>query len=99
MPKKYSEAECIKFCEDWKHSGNPKIRFCKERNISVSALHKWLKKYGDQTKPRESSFKSLPIDAAVSEKQLQIVEITLPNGIMLSTEVVSLGMLIKELLQ
>lgn len=99
MPKKYSEAECIKFCEDWRRSGKFKICFCKERNISVSALHKWLKKYGGLTKLEEPSLKFLPIDAAISEKRLQKVEITLPNGIVLNTEVISLGMLIQELLQ
>jgi len=99
MPKKYSETEYIKFCEDWKDSGKTKKSFCKERNISESALRSWLKKYGDQDSTKESSIKFLPIETSDSKPQSHIVEITLPNGVMLSTEVLSLSVLVKELLR
>ena len=98
MPKQYSEEERVKYCENWKTSKQTKIRFCKEHGISKSALHKWLSKSANQVQTKESSIKFLPIEAANSKMQ-HLVEITLPNGIMLSAEVASLGMLVKELLR
>ena len=99
MPKQYSEMERVKFCESWKTSNQSKIRFCKESGISKSTLYKWLSKFVDQVPTKESSIKFLPIEVSNTKTRSHMVEITLPNGVMLSTEVASLSMLVKELLR
>lgn len=96
MAKKiYSEEKRRNYCEGWSESGLNKSKFSQEQGISESALRKWLKKYGyDETNGVNLKFLEVePINHAEKQK----VEIQLPNGLLLKTEVESISKLIKEL--
>ena len=113
MPKKYSEEVRQSFCAKWKSSGQSKVSFCKENGISGSALHKWLTRFEpvlssspSLTPPSSSLLRVqrnkkrinfLPVEVANKTAKNHEVEILLPNGILLKTEVTSIALLAQEL--
>jgi len=97
MPKKYSIEECKNYCTEWRASGLSKTSFCKANNISEAALYRWLKLYAEGfAKPAHKELKFLAIEPA-AQKELKRVEVVLPNGVLLRTEVESLSKLVWEL--
>ncbi len=45
MPINRTKTEQEAFCKAWKRSGLSKVKFCKQNNISKSALYTWLNKF------------------------------------------------------
>ncbi len=43
--KHKSSAQMYPFIEEWEQTGLSVISFCKERDLSVSSFHYWIKKY------------------------------------------------------
>jgi hypothetical protein len=99
MPKKYSTEECKNYCAKWRASGLGKLAFCKENKISETALYRWLKIYDGEWKGVEDKNPGLKFLAIEQEpkKEASQIEIILPNGVLLRTEVSSLAKLIEEL--
>jgi hypothetical protein len=101
MPKRYSEEECRNYCAQWRASGLGKLAFCKETKISGSALYRWLKIYDGEWKGVEDKNQGLKFLAIEQEpkKEVNQIEIILPNGVLLRTEVRSVAKLIEELMR
>jgi hypothetical protein len=99
MPKRYSEEESKNYCAQWRASGLGKLAFCKENKISGSTLYRWLKIYDGDWKGVEDKNLGLKFLAIEQEpkKEASQIEIILPNGVLLRTEVSSLAKLIGEL--
>jgi hypothetical protein len=102
MAKRYSIEERKNYCAKWQSSANGlgKNNFCKTNNISESALHKWLKLYGDKvasSDTKKQDLKFLKIESVVAPIRSTHIEIMLPNGLLLKAEVESLSKLIQEL--
>ena len=101
MAKTYSVEERKNYCANWRTSGLCKIRFCKDQHISESALYKWLKLYDKdfaKSDTKEQDIKFLAVEPIALNK-LKSVEIKLPNGILLKTEIESVNELVRELLR
>jgi hypothetical protein len=98
MPINRTIIEQETFCKAWKQSGLSKVGFCKQNNISKSALYKWLSKFNSNGEVPEGDNKSdiqsatvkfLQINDVNSDKVLHpvssVLEITMPNGIGIKT--------------
>lgn len=99
MAKAYSIEKRRSYCDGWRSSGLSKLNFSRENKISESALRKWLKLYDTNsivTDIKKAEIKFLEVEP-MARNETKKVEITLPNGLMLKTEVESLSKLIKEL--
>lgn len=60
--KHKSTMEMYPLIEEWEQSGVSVLGFCKERNLSVSSFHYWIKKYREQkSSTGESGFVRLQI--------------------------------------
>lgn len=94
MPIIRTRAEQETFCKNWKQSGLSKADFCKQNNISKSALYVWLSKFnsnsevpevGSKSNIQSTAVKFLRINDINSDKGLHyednILAITIPNGI------------------
>jgi transposase-like protein len=83
--RSYSEATRMSHVSGWRASGKSLSRYSAEHGISVSALSKWVKYYGD--KLPEASFKKVSLEKGNKDYQLSyvgaLIEIKLPNGIQL----------------
>ena len=104
MAKQYSIEERKNYCAKWQSSANDlgKNNFCKTNNISESALHKWLKLYGNKvasSDTKKQDLKFLAIEPVATASKLMHVEVVLPNGLLLKANVESLSKLIQELSQ
>jgi hypothetical protein len=99
MARRYSVKERQAYCAKWRTSGLSKIKFCAEEKISESALHKWLKLYGStpQSEEKEGEIKFIKPELA-SSVETRIIDILLPNVVMIKTEVKSVAEMIRELL-
>jgi hypothetical protein len=99
MPKRYSIEECKNYCAQWRASGLGKLAFCKENKISGSALYQWLKLYDEGEKKSEDKDRGIKFLKVEQEpkKEASQIEIILPNGVLLRTEVRSVAKLIEEL--
>jgi hypothetical protein len=86
-----TNAEQKIFCNTWNQSGLSKIGFCKQNNISKSALYSWLNKFNNNNEVAEVNKNNIK---SPSVKFLQIndvnkslyhednaLEIIVPNGI------------------
>lgn len=101
MAKAYSKEERKNYCTRWGSSGLSKLIFSRENKISESALRKWLKLYDTNsiaTDIKKSEIRFLEVEP-MARNEVRKVEITLPNGLLLKTEVGSLSKLVKELSQ
>ena len=75
-----TSAEQEAFCKAWKQSELSKIEFCKQSNISKSALYNWLNKFnnndelsetGTKNTTQSTSIKFLRINDVNSDKSLR----------------------------
>ena len=100
MAKRYSDKKRQEYCNKWSASGLSKIKFCKDEKISGKALHKWLKIYGPQgcLKQKEAAIKFITPEFATKPEENKTLDILLPNGVQIKTEVKSVAELIRELL-
>jgi hypothetical protein len=99
MAEAYSIEERKNYCAKWRSSGLSKLNFSRENKISESALRKWLKLYDTNslaTDIKKPEIKFLEVERLI-RNEIRKVEIMLPNGLLLKTEVESLSKLIKEL--
>lgn len=96
MPISHTSAEQEAICNAWKQSGISKIKFCKQSNISKSALYTWLNKFNNNVEVptpktynkrdiQSTAVKFLRINDINSDKVLHsassVLEITMPNGV------------------
>ena len=97
MPISKTIDEQKAFCNAWKQSGLSKIKFCKQNNISESALYTWLNKFNKNDAIAETnnktilpaSVKFLRINNHISDSgscsKSHALEIIMPNGIVIKT--------------
>jgi hypothetical protein len=97
MPISKTIDEQKAFCNTWKQSKLSKISFCKQNNISKSALYTWLKKFSKNDETSETSNKNIqptsvkflrvnnvnPDSCSCSKNSA--LEIIMPNGIIIKT--------------
>jgi hypothetical protein len=81
--RSYSEATRMSHVSGWRASGLSISRYSAEQGISVSALSKWIKYYGD-TLP-ETTFKAVSLKNGTltypCSYENSMLEIKMPNGI------------------
>ena len=95
------------FCKAWKQSNTTQSIFCKQNNISVSALYRWLKSFNKNSNImniKPDPIKFLQINDVGPNKNLyheNNVEIALPNGISIKTNLSqnSFNIFLQELLK
>ena len=114
MPINRTKAEQDGFCKAWKQSGLSKVEFCKQNNISKTALYAWLNKFSNNSGTLEADSKNnahatavkfLRINSVNSDKVLHpasgVLEITIPNGISIKINLSqsNFNILLQELLK
>ncbi len=85
-PIRISEVAKKELCEKWKISGLDKGSFCKEHNLSRSALYNWCKKFGIPFCEKSSSFVPVKVSSKTSISNFELnspVEVFLPNQTMI----------------
>lgn len=96
--RQYSNEEKRHYCMMWQASNLNKLEFCTEKNISQSALRRWLKIFTDNT---ETKFAPITLKEQTISQQANLitVSITLPNQlrIALSLQQYQLIPLLQEL--
>jgi len=86
------------FCDAWKQSGLSKIKFCRQSNISKSALYTWLNKFNFEVSKtnngndaQSASVKFLRVNDIDSSNSLRhetnALEITIPSGISIKANI------------
>lgn len=111
MPANKTDEEQKAYCDTWKQSGLSKIKFCKQNNISESALYTWLKKFNNSAITADkNSVQSTPIkflqinniepNSGVSHREC-VLEITMPSGVSIraNTSQNNLSIFLQELLK
>ena len=93
MGIRYTLEHQKRLCEDWLKSGQSKRDFCKSKNISKSALYKWLDKYVEKL-PTKANVDFLPLSLE-TERSGGGLEILFSNGALLRGD----SNLVKELVQ
>lgn len=100
MPKKFRAEERATICSKWKASNLSREDFCRQNNIGLSTLDRWLS--DERQAPSATADKAIQF---VSVEKLQIprsnyLEMILPNGIALklALQTENVVKLIKELL-
>jgi hypothetical protein len=114
MPINRTSAEQEAFCKAWKQSGLSKTEFCKQSNISKSALYAWLNKFNDtyesskadnKNNHQSAAVKFLRINDVNSDRNLRhedkALEIVIPNGIAIKINLSqnNLNIFLQELLK
>ena len=115
MPTNRTRAEQETFCKAWKQSGLSKVEFCKQNNISKSALYTWLSKFngnsevpeaGNKNSIQSTAVKFLRINNGINlDKVLHnansALEIIMPNGISIKINLSqsNFNILLQELLK
>jgi hypothetical protein len=101
MPRKPSrKEERQQICEEWRKSGLSRTEFCKQRNMNLKKLYRWLWEEKRGTQPAAApTIKFLPL-TKLTTIQANYLEVLLPNGIALklTTQPTNIVKLIKELL-
>jgi hypothetical protein len=98
--KSSSKEERQQICEEWRKSGLSRTDFCKQRNLNLKKLCRWLWEEKHRTQSTcAPTIKFFPVSALASV-QSNYLEVQLPNGIALklSSQTVNVVGLIKELL-
>lgn len=107
-----TSAEQESLCNAWKQSGLSKVKFCKQSNISKSALYAWLSKFKDNVKAtpiipntNPQAVKFLRVNDVSLDKNLHCenyaLEATIPNGITIKVNIPpnNLNVVLLELLK
>jgi hypothetical protein len=81
--------------EDWKRSGLSITEFCRQRNLKTVTFHRWKSLFQKANPPASSTTTFLPI-TLVPET---LVEIALPNGIVLKLPLAADPTLISQFLK
>lgn len=82
--RSYSEKTRMSHVSAWRASGMNLSQYSKAQGISVSALSKWIKYYGDRL--LNESFKEVSLKPSPSyqySKESPMIEIKMPNGVQL----------------
>jgi hypothetical protein len=113
MSNNRTKTEQEAFCKAWKRSGLSKTKFCKQNNISKSALYTWLNKFGnneiskidDKNNIQVPPVKFLRLKGINSSKILHqegnTLEVIIPNGVRIKANASqgNLGIFLQELLK
>ena len=97
--KSSSKEERQQICEEWRKSGLSRTEFCKQRNMSLKKLYRWLWEERSKAQSTTPTIKFLPLTKP-AKIQSNYLEVLLPNGIALklASQTVNVANLIKELL-
>ena len=95
---KYTEEEQEQLCLAWRRtSGISMKQFCRENKVSKSGLYKWLNKYDSNPVVREE-LKLLSAETEDSSSE-NMLELLLPNGVLVRGNNAGLKDLIRGMLQ
>ena len=82
------QEEMFSFIEQWKESKKDQLSFCREKEVSYTTFHYWLKKYRRlQLDPQGF----IPIE--ISSGNHQLIEVRYPNGVIIQLPSVDLKVL------
>ena len=100
MPKRFKDEERAIICNKWKASNLPREDFCRQNNVGLSTLDRWLRDARQATSAAPGkAIQFVPIEKPPVRRS-NYLEMILPNGIALklALQTENVVKLIKELL-